>query len=94
MTEVVEFVSEEEIRKTRLSEEEIRKIPRFSCYSPGEPSQVAPSGLRRRRPAVCGVPNGWGLFSLHFFVNKNSSSSSIVWGSCHFLMLGYGAVRF
>uniref|UniRef100_A0A8D2LMN5 RNA binding motif protein 41 n=1 Tax=Varanus komodoensis TaxID=61221 RepID=A0A8D2LMN5_VARKO len=40
VTEPVEFVPEEEICKNRLSEEEIRRIPRFSSYSPGEPSQV------------------------------------------------------
>ncbi|KAJ7428004.1 RNA-binding protein 41 [Willisornis vidua] len=38
--EPVEFVPEEEIRKNRLSEEELRKIPRFSSYHPGEPSKV------------------------------------------------------
>ncbi|XP_061454749.1 RNA-binding protein 41 [Rhineura floridana] len=40
VTEPVEFVPEEEIQKNRLSEEEIRKIPRFSSYSPGKPSEV------------------------------------------------------
>ncbi|XP_062997630.1 RNA-binding protein 41 [Elgaria multicarinata webbii] len=40
VTEPVEFVPEEEIHENRLSEEEIRKIPRFSSYSPGEPSEV------------------------------------------------------
>ncbi|XP_015264448.1 PREDICTED: RNA-binding protein 41 [Gekko japonicus] len=40
VTEVVEFVPEEEILKNRLSEEEIRKIPRFSSYNPGEPNKV------------------------------------------------------
>lgn len=38
--EPVEFISEEEIRKNRLSEEEIRSISRFSSYEPGEPSKV------------------------------------------------------
>ncbi|XP_071425694.1 RNA-binding protein 41 [Pithys albifrons albifrons] len=38
--EPVEFVPEEEIHKNRLSEEELRKIPRFSSYHPGEPSKV------------------------------------------------------
>ncbi|KAM8799972.1 RNA-binding protein 41 [Eudromia elegans] len=38
--EPVEFVSEEEICKNRLSEEEIRRIPRFASYHPGEPSKV------------------------------------------------------
>nr|XP_028573601.1 RNA-binding protein 41-like [Podarcis muralis] len=40
VTEPVEFIPEEEIRKNRLSEEEIRQIPRFSSYSPGEPNEV------------------------------------------------------
>ncbi|KAJ6653526.1 hypothetical protein lerEdw1_009106 [Lerista edwardsae] len=40
VTEPVEFVPEEEIRKNRLSEEELRQIPRFSSYSPGVPSEV------------------------------------------------------
>ncbi|XP_066496331.1 RNA-binding protein 41 isoform X1 [Tiliqua scincoides] len=40
VTEPVEFVPEEEIRKNRLSEEELRQIPRFSSYSHGEPSEV------------------------------------------------------
>nr|XP_034963715.1 RNA-binding protein 41 [Zootoca vivipara] len=40
VTEPVEFIPEEEIRRNRLSEEEIRQIPRFSSYSPGEPSEV------------------------------------------------------
>lgn len=39
--EPVEFVPEEEILKNRLSEEELRKIPRFSSYHPGEPSRVS-----------------------------------------------------
>ncbi|XP_063272992.1 RNA-binding protein 41 [Prinia subflava] len=38
--EPVEFVPEEEILKNRLSEEELRKIPRFSSYHAGEPSRV------------------------------------------------------
>ncbi|XP_061863021.1 RNA-binding protein 41 [Colius striatus] len=38
--EPVEFVPEEEICKNRLSEEELRSIPRFSSYQPGEPSKV------------------------------------------------------
>ncbi|NWS50860.1 RBM41 protein, partial [Probosciger aterrimus] len=36
----VEFVPEEEICKNRLSEEELRSIPRFSSYHPGDPSKV------------------------------------------------------
>lgn len=39
--EPVEFVPEEEILRNRLSEEELRKIPRFSSYQPGEPSKVS-----------------------------------------------------
>ncbi|XP_040470741.1 RNA-binding protein 41 isoform X2 [Falco naumanni] len=38
--EPVEFVPEEEICKNRLSEEELRNIPRFSSYHPGEPNKV------------------------------------------------------
>ncbi|KFZ53702.1 RNA-binding protein 41, partial [Podiceps cristatus] len=38
--EPVEFVPEEEICKNRLSEEELRNIPRFSSYHPGEPNRV------------------------------------------------------
>ncbi|KFZ53123.1 RNA-binding protein 41, partial [Antrostomus carolinensis] len=38
--EPVEFVPEEEICKNRLSEEELRSIPRFSSYHPGEPNKV------------------------------------------------------
>ncbi|XP_066058792.1 RNA-binding protein 41 isoform X3 [Chamaea fasciata] len=38
--EPVEFVPEEEILRNRLSEEELRKMPRFSSYHPGEPSKV------------------------------------------------------
>jgi hypothetical protein len=33
-------VSEEEIMKKRLTLDGIREIPRFSDYSPGEPSKV------------------------------------------------------
>ncbi|XP_013927806.1 PREDICTED: RNA-binding protein 41-like [Thamnophis sirtalis] len=40
VTEPVACVPEEEILQNRLSKEEIRRIPRFSSYSPGEPSQV------------------------------------------------------
>ncbi|NXL87816.1 RBM41 protein, partial [Alectura lathami] len=36
----VEFIPEEEICKNRLSEEELRNIPRFSSYHPGEPNKV------------------------------------------------------
>ncbi|XP_068013621.1 RNA-binding protein 41 [Melanerpes formicivorus] len=36
----VEFIPEEEICRNRLSEEELRKIPKFSSYHPGEPSKV------------------------------------------------------
>ncbi|XP_059833077.1 RNA-binding protein 41 [Hypanus sabinus] len=36
----VEAVSVEEIRRNKLSEEEIRMIPRFSNYNPGQPSRV------------------------------------------------------
>ncbi|XP_010130003.1 PREDICTED: RNA-binding protein 41, partial [Buceros rhinoceros silvestris] len=38
--EPVEFVLEEEICKNRLSEEELRNIPTFSSYHPGEPNKV------------------------------------------------------
>ncbi|XP_074691215.1 RNA-binding protein 41 isoform X1 [Strix aluco] len=38
--EPVEFVPEEEICKNRLSKEELRNIPRFSSYHPGEPNKV------------------------------------------------------
>ncbi|POI25879.1 hypothetical protein CIB84_010370 [Bambusicola thoracicus] len=38
--EPVEFIPEEEICKNRLSEEELRSIPRFASYHPGEPSKV------------------------------------------------------
>ncbi|KAL7979633.1 hypothetical protein Chor_004791 [Crotalus horridus] len=40
VTEPVACVPEEEILQSRLSKEEIRRIPRFSSYSPGEPSKV------------------------------------------------------
>ncbi|KAM6427011.1 RNA-binding protein 41 [Liasis olivaceus] len=40
VTEPVACVPEEEILRGRLSEEEIRRIPRFSSYNPGEPSKV------------------------------------------------------
>ncbi|XP_058053041.1 RNA-binding protein 41 isoform X3 [Ahaetulla prasina] len=40
VTEPVECVPEEEILRSRLSKEEIHRIPRFSSYSPGEPSEV------------------------------------------------------
>lgn len=38
--EPVEFIPEEEICKNRLSEEELRNIPRFASYHPGEPNKV------------------------------------------------------
>uniref|UniRef100_V9L048 RNA-binding protein 41-like protein n=1 Tax=Callorhinchus milii TaxID=7868 RepID=V9L048_CALMI len=40
VTQQVESVPEEEIRRNKLSEEEIRMIPRFSSYNPGQPSRV------------------------------------------------------
>ncbi|XP_063169366.1 RNA-binding protein 41 isoform X3 [Candoia aspera] len=40
VTEPVACVPEEEILRSRLSKEEICSIPRFSSYSPGEPSKV------------------------------------------------------
>lgn len=40
VTEPVTCVPEEEILRSRLSKEEIRSLPRFSSYSPGEPSKV------------------------------------------------------
>ncbi|XP_001514134.3 RNA-binding protein 41 [Ornithorhynchus anatinus] len=52
VTEPVAFVPEDEIRRNRLSEEEIRKIPRFSSYSPGEPSKVL--YLKNLSPRVTG----------------------------------------
>nr|XP_033802273.1 RNA-binding protein 41 isoform X2 [Geotrypetes seraphini] len=41
ITESVEFLTEAEIQKNRLSEHEIQKIPKFSSYSCGEPSKQA-----------------------------------------------------
>ncbi|XP_052529429.1 RNA-binding protein 41 [Tympanuchus pallidicinctus] len=38
--EPVEFIPEEEICKNRLSEEELRNMPRFASYHPGEPNKV------------------------------------------------------
>ncbi|XP_059767016.1 RNA-binding protein 41 isoform X1 [Balaenoptera ricei] len=40
LTQPIEFVPEDEIQRNRLSEEEIRKIPMFSSYNPGEPNKV------------------------------------------------------
>uniref|UniRef100_UPI00398E8B0E RNA-binding protein 41 isoform X1 n=1 Tax=Pristiophorus japonicus TaxID=55135 RepID=UPI00398E8B0E len=40
ITQQVEAVPKEEIRRNKLSEEEIRMIPRFSNYNPGQPSRV------------------------------------------------------
>ncbi|XP_069749215.1 RNA-binding protein 41 [Narcine bancroftii] len=40
ITQQVEAVSIEEIQRNKLSEEEIRMIPRFSNYNPGQPSRV------------------------------------------------------
>ncbi|XP_069896069.1 RNA-binding protein 41 isoform X2 [Dipodomys merriami] len=40
LTEPIEFVPEDEIQRNRLSEEEIRNIPMFSSYNPGEPNKV------------------------------------------------------
>ncbi|XP_074064554.1 RNA-binding protein 41 [Macrotis lagotis] len=40
MTDLVDFVPEDEIKRNRLSEEDIRKIPMFASYSPGEPNKV------------------------------------------------------
>ncbi|XP_042546028.1 RNA-binding protein 41 isoform X4 [Dipodomys spectabilis] len=39
LTEPIEFVPEDEIQRNRLSEEEIRNIPMFSSYNPGEPNK-------------------------------------------------------
>ncbi|XP_048069523.1 RNA-binding protein 41 isoform X12 [Ursus arctos] len=39
LTQPIEFVPEDEIQRNRLSEEEIRKIPMFSSYNPGEPNK-------------------------------------------------------
>lgn len=36
----VEFIPEDEIQRNRLSEEEIRNIPMFASYNPGEPNKV------------------------------------------------------
>ncbi|XP_030107188.1 RNA-binding protein 41 isoform X2 [Mus musculus] len=36
----IEFIPEDEIQRNRLSEEEIRNIPMFSSYNPGEPNKV------------------------------------------------------
>uniref|UniRef100_A0ABM5EVN3 RNA-binding protein 41 n=1 Tax=Pogona vitticeps TaxID=103695 RepID=A0ABM5EVN3_9SAUR len=38
--EAVALVPEEEIVRNRLSVDEIRRMPRFSSYAPGEPSEV------------------------------------------------------
>ncbi|XP_019517048.1 PREDICTED: RNA-binding protein 41 isoform X3 [Hipposideros armiger] len=40
LTQPIGFVPEDEIQRNRLSEEEIRKIPMFSSYNPGEPNKV------------------------------------------------------
>ncbi|XP_058514672.1 RNA-binding protein 41 isoform X2 [Ochotona princeps] len=40
LTQPIKFVPEDEIQRNRLSEEEIRKIPMFSSYNPGEPNKV------------------------------------------------------
>ncbi|GAB5584800.1 RNA-binding protein 41 isoform X1 [Prionailurus iriomotensis] len=40
LTQPIEFVPEDEIQRNRLSEEEIRKIPMFSSYNPGEPNKT------------------------------------------------------
>ncbi|XP_030065891.1 RNA-binding protein 41 [Microcaecilia unicolor] len=40
VTETVEFITEAEIQNNRLSEDEIRKIPKFSSYSCRDPSKV------------------------------------------------------
>ncbi|XP_006001369.1 RNA-binding protein 41 isoform X2 [Latimeria chalumnae] len=40
VTEHVNLIPEEEILRNRLSEEEIRKLPRFSSYQQGEPNKV------------------------------------------------------
>ncbi|XP_060231583.1 RNA-binding protein 41 isoform X2 [Meriones unguiculatus] len=39
LTQPVEFIPEDEIQRNRLSEEEIRNIPVFSSYNPGEPNK-------------------------------------------------------
>ncbi|KAH0505408.1 RNA-binding protein 41 [Microtus ochrogaster] len=40
LTQPIEFIPEDEIQRNRLSEEEIRNIPMFSSYNPGEPNKV------------------------------------------------------
>ncbi|XP_033616195.1 RNA-binding protein 41 isoform X3 [Fukomys damarensis] len=40
LTQTIKFVPEDEIQRNRLSEEEIRKIPMFSSYNPGEPNKA------------------------------------------------------
>lgn len=40
LTQPIEFIPEDEIQRSRLSEEEIRNIPMFSSYNPGEPNKV------------------------------------------------------
>ncbi|XP_003467669.3 RNA-binding protein 41 isoform X4 [Cavia porcellus] len=40
LTQPIEFIPEDEIQRNRLSVEEIRKIPMFSSYNPGEPNKV------------------------------------------------------
>lgn len=50
--EPVEFVLEEEICKNRLSEEELRNIPIFSSYHPGEPNKVC-----RNEPGFIFLPH-------------------------------------
>nr|XP_048284445.1 RNA-binding protein 41 isoform X6 [Myodes glareolus] len=39
LTQPIEFIPEDEIQRNRLSEEEIRNIPMFSSYNPGEPNK-------------------------------------------------------
>lgn len=41
VTGQVELVPEDEIRKNKETEEEIKRIPRFQNYQPGEPSNVS-----------------------------------------------------
>ncbi|XP_041050800.1 RNA-binding protein 41 isoform X2 [Carcharodon carcharias] len=43
ITQQVEAVPKEEIWKNKLSQEEIRMIPRFSNYKPGQPSRISRS---------------------------------------------------
>nr|XP_033802275.1 RNA-binding protein 41 isoform X3 [Geotrypetes seraphini] len=57
ITESVEFLTEAEIQKNRLSEHEIQKIPKFSSYSCGEPSKVLTVGGSR---APCEVEESQG----------------------------------